>query len=65
MEMTNILEDGECVEANDGYIGECPWNCKCPIGVNVLTLNRKGLSATRGNTVDTNSSMNDLKMRVV
>ena len=32
--MINILEDGEFVEANDGYITECPWNCKCPNGVN-------------------------------
>ena len=34
MEMINMLEDGECIEADGGYIGECPWNCKCPNGVN-------------------------------
>ena len=32
--MKGMLEDGERVEADDGYLGENPLKCKCPNGVN-------------------------------
>ena len=33
MLMIHELEPGERVEADDGYIGECPQHCKCSNGV--------------------------------
>ena len=33
MELINMLEEHERVEADDGYIGECPRKCKCPRGI--------------------------------
>lgn len=30
------LDHGERVEADDGYIGECPTHCKCPGALTVL-----------------------------
>ena len=33
MNMIHELELGERAEADDGYIGECPENCKCPNGI--------------------------------
>lgn len=32
MLLINMLEEHERVEADDGYIGECPRKCKCPNG---------------------------------
>ena len=29
-DLIGMLEPHEQVEADDGYIGECPANCKCP-----------------------------------
>ena len=31
-DLLGMLEPHERVEADDGYIGECPANCKCPNG---------------------------------
>ena len=42
--LKSMLENGERVEADDGYMGECPLHCKCP-GSDTSHKNQKKMRA--------------------
>ena len=42
--LRNYLDDGERVEADDGYMGDCPYYCKCP-GSIATRSNQKKMKA--------------------
>jgi len=51
-ELIHLLDDDERVEADDGYLGECPNKCKCPGGPDHLK-NRERLNAIQRNRHET------------
>lgn len=42
--LRNQLDDGERVEADVGYIGDCPYYCKCPKSI----VHKEGQQQMRG-----------------